>query len=137
MKLTLKSFIIILLLGIASYLFFKWWLTPNSQIKKENTELRNKIKEMDKQRDSLEKENMGLQKRNDSISINLSIKESRVNMLNTELDKNRKDLMLAKTDVNKYKIQLDSMNNRISYITNNPIKRYNDDLINSLKEKLK
>ncbi len=137
MKLTPKSFISILLLGIVSYLFFKWWLTPNSQIKKENIELRRQIKEMDKKRDSLEKENITIQKKNDSISINLSIKESRVNVLNTELDKNRRDLILAKNDVSKYKVQLDSMNNRVSYIINNPIKRYNDDLINSLKEKLK
>jgi chromosome segregation ATPase len=106
-------------------------------IKTEINNIQNNFELYKNQRDSLEKSRKSLEI--DFLKSQSKINEDKkdIEKLNSQLIKSQKDLQDAILSVSYYRSEYDNIKNKITEIKSNPIKRSGDDLLNSLKKKLK
>lgn len=136
MKLDIKS-IIILALFACSAIFFGMWYFNGSGYKKTVKDLENKNKSIELVRDSLKNANEKLKKDYTVIQSDIDKKNIKINSIETELAKTKSELNTANTKVKEGERNLAEIKNKVAELEKNPIKREDDALINSLKEKLK
>lgn len=136
LQLDLKSILILFLLGIC-IIFFSLWFLKGSGYKKEYKKLELEFKRLQETRDSLEKVNFNLKKDFEKIQADINIRDKRIKEVEEELEKTKKDLTKANGELSKNKKDLEETRRKIEKLKKEPIKREDQDLINSLKEKLK
>jgi len=135
-KLDAKS-IIILLLAVFSILFFSLWFLKGTGYKKEYKKLEQEFDRLQKSRDSLKTINIKLKKDFDIIEIEVKKRDSLIKIVEKELIKTKQELKEAKKEVAKWQFDFNKTKKKIEDLKKNPIKREDEDLIQSLSEKLK
>lgn len=135
MKLDIKSIAILVLLG-ASILFFGMWFFKGSDTKDRIKELEKQNAQIEKTRDSLELANKALSIEFNEIQKGIDERDNRIKSIESELSKTKNDLVSANKKVSQSQKDLAETKKKIEELKKNPIKRDDDALINSLKEKL-
>lgn len=136
LQLDLKSILILFLLGIC-IIFFSLWFLKGSGYKKEYKKLELEFQRLQETRDSLEKVNINLKKDFEKIQTDINIRDKKIKDVEKELEKTKKDLVNTNTQLSNNKKDLEETRKKIEKLKKEPIKREDQDLINSLKEKLK
>lgn len=136
MKLDIKSWLIIILLG-AFLIFFGLWYFGNTDYKNRNKILESENKKIEMSRDSLKRANEVLETSFTSSQKDIDNLKSRQKQIETDLEKARQYSSYLNTQLGKQQKDLDDTKKKIEDLKKNPLKRENNDLINSLKEKLK
>jgi chromosome segregation ATPase len=136
MKIDIKSIFILILLGFSIF-FFSMWFLKGTGYKKEYKKLEKEFEKVQKSRDSLNLLNIRL--KSDFVEIGKKIRErdSLIKIVEAELKKKKEELKSSKDEVSIWKNQHSQTKKKIEELKKNPIKREDDELIKSLKEKLK
>lgn len=136
MRLDIKSIALLVLTG-ACILFFGMWFFNKSEYK-------DKIKELDKENKRIELVRDSLKSVNASLKLDFNKKQSeidkrdqKIKLIESEILKIKGDLKLAKSKVEENEKNLKETKDKIKKLKKDPIKREDQELINSLKEKLK
>ena len=136
MRLDIKSIALLVLTG-ACILFFGMWFFNKSEYK-------DKIKELDKENKRIELVRDSLKSVNASLKLDINKKQSeidkrdqKIKLIESEILKIKGDLKLAKSKVEENEKNLKETKDKIEKLKKDPIKREDQELINSLKEKLK
>lgn len=135
-KLDIKTIVILILLGIC-IVFFGMWYFRGSDYKKRVKELEDQNKKIELVRDSLDRANKVLKSDYDLKQKDIEERDKKIKEIESNLAKTKSDLVAANKKVTDAQKDLAATKKKIEDLKNNPIKRDDDDLINSLKEKLK
>lgn len=135
-KLDIKSILILVLL-VFSIIFFGMWYFKGSDTKSRLKELENENKNIESVRDSLKNANESLKVDFDKKQKEIEARDAQIKSIETELSKTKKDLVTANGKVKEKEKELADTKKKIEELKNNPIKRNDEDLIKSLKDKLK
>jgi len=134
-KFDIKTIAILILLGVC-ILFFGMWFFSGSDYKKKTKELEDQNKKIELVRDSLENVNKKLKSDYDIKQKDIDERDNRIKEIEASLLKTKGDLIAANKKVDQSQKDLASTKKKIEDLKSNPIKRDDDALINSLKEKL-
>lgn len=137
MKIDYKLIIILVLIIISGFFYFKWINASDDELARENKKLMIEIKEIGKQRDSLESIRLGLVKEFEGLDIQIKERDLRIAKLMKDLDKSNTELRKAQDSLKVELAKMDSINKQIERIKEFPPKREGEDLKNSLIKKLK
>lgn len=136
MRLDVKWIAILVLTG-ACILFFGMWYFKGSDTKDRIKQLEAENLRIEKVRDSLYIANKNLSIEFDKVQKSINDRDAKIKEIEEKLLKSKKDLEIANAKVNGYKKDLAETKKKIDELKKEPIKRNDEDLINSLKEKLK
>lgn len=136
MKIDIKLIIILLLLCLSGFFFFKWLNATDDELIRENKKLLQEIKLIEKQRDSLSTLRLELEKDFRILESKIAESELRISKLQLDLAKSESELRKAKSDLALELAKLEEINKEIERIKNLPPKREGADLLNSMKKKL-
>lgn len=134
-KFDIKTIAILILLGVC-ILFFGMWFFSGSDYKKKTKELEDQNKKIELVRDSLENVNKKLKSDYDIKQKDIDERDNRIKEIEASLLKTKGDLIVANKKVDQSQKDLAATKKKIEDLKSNPIKRDDDALINSLKEKL-
>ena len=130
-KIDIKILLIIILLLLSSFFAFKWYFNDDKSLidnlHKQNNEIIQDRKRIKHEIDSLKKVNNLLVKDKTSIEDNI-LKVNK--LLDDYINKANK----SKYDLEKLKSDLNKIDNEIKLLESNPVKRTDDELLNSLKK---
>ena len=101
----------------------------------EKLEEKNRL--LEKTRDSLRYANQNLKKEFNQIQLVIDKRDVRIADLQTQIDASKRDVFGYKNLLDKANRDLIETNKKLENLRKNPIKRDDDDLINSFKNKLK
>jgi len=135
MKLDIKSIAILVLLG-ACILFFGMWFFKGSDTKERIKELEKQVSSIQTKRDSLELSNKNLAIEFDKKQKDIEDRDNKIKSIESDILKVKQELNYANIRVREGQKELAETKKKIEDLRKNPIKREDDDLINSLKEKL-
>lgn len=136
MKLDVKWIAILILTG-ACILFFGMWYFKGSDTKDRLKQLEAENLRIENIRDSLDIANKNLSIEFDKAQKSINDRDVKIREIEEKLLKSKKDLEVANAKVNSYKKDLAETKKKIDELKKEPIKRNDEDLINSFKEKLK
>jgi chromosome segregation ATPase len=131
-----KTIFILVLLGFCLF-FFSLWYFKGTGYKKEYKRLEIEFKKLQNNRDSLYLINNKLEKEYNSLEKKIKLREIYISKLESDIEKTKLELRSAKSEVSRFKSEWVLTKKRIEDLKKNPIKREDDQLIKSLKEKLK
>lgn len=137
MKLEIKDWIIIILIGFSIFFAYKWLIDGDKFLKKENERLETQITKVQSERDSIKNIIENLEKDFKLIESKIHVKEMLVDSLNGEILKTKTDLTKSKKDLEKEKQKLIEINRKIKELKSIPVKRTGNDLLESIKQKTK
>lgn len=135
-NLDFKSILIIVLLVISG-LFFSMWYLKGSDYKDKFDQLEQDFNKSQKTRDSLKLVNDKLEKEFDRLNVVIKDREEKIKLIEKEIENLNKDLIETKRELASNRKILEETKKKIEELKKNPIKREDEQLINSLKEKLK
>jgi septation ring formation regulator EzrA len=135
MRLDIKS-IALLVLTSACILFFGMWFFKGSDYKDKIKALEIENKKIESVRDSLKLANASLKLDFDKKQSEISKRDQKIKLIEFEIEKAKKDLKVATAQVEADKRSLKETKDKIEKLKKEPIKREDDELIKSLKEKL-
>lgn len=92
---------------------------------------------LEKTRDSLRYANQGLKKEFDKIQDVINKRDAVIMDLQIKIDESRRETIIYKRQSDKAAKDLAETNRKLDELRKNPIKRDDDDLLNSFKNKLK
>jgi peptidoglycan hydrolase CwlO-like protein len=101
----------------------------------EKLEEKNRL--LEKTRDSLRYANQNLKKKFDYIQTDIDKRDARIADLQIQIEASKRDVADYKNRVDRANKDLIETNKKLDKLRKNPIKRDDDDLINSFKNKLK
>ena len=137
MKFNIKNTIILVLLIVAIFFGYRWFIGGDSaskervkQLEKEFTELENKKKLTDLEINKWKCKFDTLQKEGDRIKQENIKLESETKKAESEANK-------SKSNLDKLRHEMEETKHKIEQLEKNPIKRTGDDLLQSLKNKTK
>lgn len=136
MKIDLKLIIILVLALVSGFFYFKWINASDDELARENKKLIGQIKDINKQRDSLQLIKVTLEKDFKEIEKKVTEQDFKISKLNRDLQKSAEDLKKSEESLKIEKAKMDSINAQIEKIKNFPPKREGEDLKNSLIKKL-
>lgn len=133
--LDLKS-MIILFFVIISVLFFSLWYLKGTGYKKEFKLLEKNFVKLQKTRDSLTRVNKALETNFDKTQKLILIRDKKILQVEEELGRSKIELIKAGDELKRNERSREQNKSSIQNLKNNPLKREDQELINSLKEKL-
>jgi septation ring formation regulator EzrA len=136
MRLDIKSIALLVLTG-ACILFFGMWFFNKSEYKDKIKELDEENKRIELVRDSLKSVNASLKLDFNKKQSEIDKRDQKIKLIESEILKIKGDLKLAKSKVEENEKNLKETKDKIKKLKKDPIKREDQELINSLKEKLK
>ncbi|NDF17635.1 MAG: hypothetical protein EB079_06690 [Verrucomicrobia bacterium] len=137
-KIDLKTGLILLLLLFCIVFFSMWYLKgSDSASKRELKRLKTEYKNLQKSRDSLDQVNIMLKDNFNDYQNKIDQRDSRIQSIEYQLSQAKIDLSQSKKDLSDMKTELTKTRKRVEDLKKNPINREGDNLIESLKEKLK
>ena len=134
MKIDLKK---TLLYFIGACLLVSLFLNIKGCNRESFDKLEEKNRLLEKTRDSLKYANQGLKKDFIKIQDVIDKRDVRIIELQIEIDANRRDIIFYKKQADHFSKDLVETNRKLDNLRSNPIKRDDDELINSFKNKLK
>jgi len=134
MKIDLKK---TLLYFIGACLLVSLFLNIKGCNRESFEKLEEKNRLLEKTRDSLRYANQGLKKDFVKIQDVIDKRDARIIELQIEIDVNRRDIIFYKKQADQFSKDLKETNRKLDNLRKNPIKRDDDELINSFKNKLK
>jgi hypothetical protein len=134
MKIDLKK---TLLYFIGACLLVSLFLNIKGCNRESFDKLEEKNRLLEKTRDSLKYANQGLKKDFIKIQDVIDKRDVRIIELQIEIDANRRDIIFYKKQADYFSKDLAETNRKLDNLRRNPIKRDDDELINSFKNKLK
>jgi chromosome segregation ATPase len=137
MNLNVKSIAIAVIIGLSLAFFSSWYFGGNNDYKTKIKSLESDESKMQLERDSLYKVNNTLKIGFNSLQDSVNNYQIKINSTESELKQTKIDLSDANKKVTLNQQQLDATDKKIDFLSKNPIKREDDVLLNSLKEKLK
>lgn len=137
MKIDYKLIIILVLIIVSGFFYFKWINASDDELARENKKLMAHIKEIGKQRDSLESVRLGLVKDFEDLNLQIKERDLRIERLKKDLERSNSDLRKAQDSLKAELAKMDIINKEIEKIKQFPPKREGEDLLNSLSKKLK
>ena len=137
MNLDAKSIAILVLVGLSITFFSMWYFGGNNDDKIKIKNLEGDEKKIELVRDSLYKANSTLKSGFNILQDSVNKYQIKVNKTESELKQSKLDLSEANKKIILNQQQLDVTDKKIDFLAKNPIKREDDALVNSLKEKLK
>jgi len=132
----IKTIFILVLLGFC-FFFFSLWYLKGTGYKKEYKRLEIKFNDLQKSRDSLKSINKKLESDYNKLESQVKLREFYISKLESDIEKTKSELKSAKSEVSRFKLDWIATKKKIENLKKNPIKREDDQLIKSLKEKLK
>lgn len=135
MKLDIKTIVILVLLGV-SVIFFALWYFKGDDTKKQIKELESNNKKIEMTRDSLDKANKALKVDFVNTQTTIDARDVTIKKIESDLSKSKIDLSNANSKLKQSQKNLADTQKSIEDLRKTPIKREDDALINSLKEKL-
>lgn len=135
MKLDIKSILILVLFGFG-IVFFALWYFKGDDSKKKVKELEKKVNQIQTTRDSLTNINKTLKIAFTDAQVIIIERDNQIKKIESDLVKVKQDLNDAYAKVKAGQKALDETKKKIDELKKNPIKREDDVLLNSLKEKL-
>ena len=132
-----KNIIIIILFGLLIFFIYKSYFSGDDSYKEDIELLKNKNKEIIKERDSLTVVFKELEQDFDSIKERELILDSIINNANKNIDNAKKEAYKSKKELSVLREKLNKSNKKIKNLINNPPNKSDSLLIESLKEKLK
>jgi chromosome segregation ATPase len=99
--------------------------------------LEDKNRLLEKTRDSLRYANQSLKKDFEKTQDVINKRDARIIELQIEIDASRRDVIFYKKQADHFSKDLAETNRKLDNLRKNPIKRDDDELINSFKNKLK
>lgn len=136
MKLDAHSILTLALLVLCILFGTMWYFSDGTDYKNKLKEADKKISLIEKSRDSLKLVNKDLEKKYFNLDKTIKERDKKIKQVEAELAQSKKELAVALLDLEKKKKEYDDSKKRIKKLRENPIIREDDDLINSLKEKL-
>lgn len=133
--LDLKS-MIILFFVIISVLFFSLWYLKGTGYKKEFKLLEKNFVKLQKTRDSLTKVNKSSERNFDRTQKLILIRDKKILQVEEELGRSKIELLKASDELKRNERSREQNKREIQNLKNRPLKREDQELINSLKEKL-
>jgi septal ring factor EnvC (AmiA/AmiB activator) len=134
MKIDLKK---ILLYFIGACLLVSVFLNFKGFNREPFEKLEEKNRLLEKTRDSLRYANQNLKKKFDYIQMDINKRDAHIADLRIQIDAAKRDVADYKNRVDRVNKDLIETNKKLDNLRKNPIKREDDDLINSFKNKLK
>lgn len=128
--------IFVILVSFCGFFLYKWLDLRSEVIDRRNQILSNKVDSLGIYRDSLGQSRKEYDIKFDSLQKIIELDNTKLIQLDIQLNKSNIELMNAKTDLENEKHKLDEINKKIRDLKQNPIRRGNDELINSLRKKL-
>lgn len=136
-KIDLKTGIILLLLVFCVLFFSMWYLKSDGiQSKKEIKRLELEFNKIQKTRDSLNLVNTELKGDFAKLQKKIDLTEKSIKLLEYQLDLSQREVQSSKLEVIDMKRDLEKTKKKIEELKKNPIKREDENLIESLKQKL-
>lgn len=136
MKLSINYIVTLLLFAVCLF-FSTMWYMQGSDYKNKIRESDIKIQKIEKIRDSLKSINKKLEKDFICTKKLISERDKKIKIIERDLYSVKKKLVIANSQVDENKKNLEESKKRIKKLKENPIKREDEDLIKSLREKLK
>lgn len=133
--LDLKS-MIILFFAIISILFFSLWFLKGTGYKKEFKLLEKNFIKLQKTRDSIAKVNSVLKINFNKTQELILSRDKKILLVEEELKKSKIELIKSNDELKKNELTWEENKRGIQNLKKNPIKREDQELINSLQEKL-
>lgn len=137
MKIDYKLIIILVLVIISGFFYFKSINASDDELYRENKKLMNEIKVIGKQRDSLELVRFGLKKDFEGLESQIKERDLRISKLIKDLEKSNNELRKSQDSLRIELAKMDNINKEIERIKKFPPKREGEDLKNSIIKKLK
>jgi len=134
MKIDLKK---TLLYFIGACLLVSLFLNIKGCNRESFEKLEEKNRLLEKTRDSLRYANQSLKKDFVKIQDVIDKRDIRIIELQIEIDNNRRDIIFYKKQADQFSKDLKETNRKLDNLRKNPIKRDDDELIDSFKNKLK
>jgi hypothetical protein len=129
--------ILTLFLLICCIFFGSMWYLKGSGYKKDIKNIDEIIKKIEITRDSLKTVNKKLEVDFLNVSKRISDREGDIRKLELDLKKAKNELLKSKEDADNKRKKAEESKKRYDKLKKDPIKREDQNLINSLKEKLK
>lgn len=137
-KIDLKTGIILLLLIFCGVFFSMWYLKSDGrESKKELKRLELEFDKIQKTRDSLKSVNLELKVNFDRLQKKIDLREKSIKLIKYQLDLSQREINSSKLEVINMKRDLEKTKKKIEDLKKIPIKREDENLIESLKQKLK
>lgn len=136
MKLDIKSWAIIILLGGFIIFFSLWYFRKPIADKSEINLLNNQIASIQKQKDSLSTDRKILQANFDLLNNKYNNQNKSIDSLSRKISINTIELDKTKSNFNNLLASIKKSNDQINSLQNNPTKENKDQLLNSLIKKL-
>jgi predicted nucleic acid-binding Zn-ribbon protein len=134
-----KSILIILLLAFSLFFGYKWYFSMSDR-----KEWKNKVEQLNKEnkalidkRDSLQSSLNDLKIIYDDIVVKDSLLQIQISDLEKDIIDSKNKANRTVKELNKIKQELEENKRRIEELINNPIDKTDNELIESLKNKLK
>ena len=136
-KIDLKTGIILLLLSFCVVFFSMWYLKSDGrESKKELKRLELEFNKIQKTRDSLKLVNLDLKEDFDKLQKKIDSREKSIQSLQYQLSLSQSEVQSSKLELIDLKKDLEKTKKKIVDLKKNPIKREDENLIESLKQKL-
>jgi chromosome segregation ATPase len=137
MRLDTKSIFLITFFFLALFFCFKWYNSEESNYKKELERLHSENELLQKTRDSLSESRMILEGELLDITRNSLVMKEKIKLLEQEVQSNKKNAEKSKQELNRLRKSIDENRKKLQHVKDNPPNRTGDDLLNSLKIKIK
>ena len=137
MKFNIKSLLIILLCMVFTFFFTKWYFSRGDSHKAENEALKKRVDEIQLQRDSLARERVAMEKEYGDLKSKFDKKAGELQEINSRLRRSESELNMTRNRLGSLQKTVEENKLRIKQLTENPIRRKDDALIISLRDKLK
>ena len=135
MKLDIKSWVILFLLG-GFIIFFSLWYFKGDNTRKENKLLKDKIELLQNQRDSLKDDRNSKEVYDRILSDSIAKKQLELINISKSIESGKKRIIDASSRLNDIQRETDRLNKEIEDKQLHPVKRNGVFLIKSLGEKL-
>jgi galactokinase len=135
-ELDIKGWAIVILGGIVIILFLQFMLSPSGWRKKIK-EYEKINKELQAKRDSLDVANKELKKLAIQDSLNIVMYQQRVDSVAKLIKIKDVEILKLKKDAKAFEEEMKQTKEKIKKLTDNPIKRTGNELLESIKQKTK
>lgn len=136
-KLDIKSILILVLLAFSLLFFYKWYFSGVDNYKEQVKSLREDNKLIKERRDSIDLHLKSLKGEYNKLKQEDSVLRIKISNLDSEIRVAKDKANNSNNQLNSIRKQLEQTKNDIKHLEDNPKNRKEDDLLNSLKNKLK
>lgn len=137
MKFDIKNTIILILLIVAIFFGYRWFIESDSGSKERVKQLEKDFAEMEIKKKLTDLEINKWKSKFDTLQKEGDILKQENDKLESDTKKAEADAIKAKSNLDKLRLEMIKTKNKIEQLKKNPIRRTGDDLLQSIKNKTK